>query len=359
MQQYITYYENWVRREASWYISLIETLKNFTLFYPGSYNETLLETEAIRAFLDVISLYHNAILDRYRGLTSTLHCKKETIWTKRCKNFLMFFEPTQVLLEMFAIRSSTGKLELVPTKNAKHVDQLKEKWTIILMVEMIKSVCRLCLLYNNDGKIVLPLTATEIAQMKREKIVKEVKKKGKEPQNADPFQDLKMMYLQNGRVGCNSDQNTNQPMDLRSSIRRHGHYVKFVPCKKDDWVPTHTEVMSEVIYIMRPVIHVASRITCEPGSWKPFFLSIFIDVVSKLWAKKFKPMTAGAEEATRRMIKYLWYFVQSPFFDHYTIIPLKNIVNILNRLPLVGPLFSSIMDLGIAMQSLYFYTSAS
>lgn len=358
MQQYITYYEDWVRREASWYISLIETLKNFTLFYPGNYNETLLETEAIRAFLDVISLYHNSILGRYRGLTSTLHCKTQTIWTKRCKNLLMVFEPTQVLLEMFAIRYYTGKLELVPTKKVKYVDQLKEKWTIILMVEMIKSLCRLCLLYNNEGKIVLPLTATEIAQMTRETIVKEVKKEGQKPQDTDPFQDLKMMYLQNGRVGYDSNQITDRPMDLRSSIRRHGHYIKSVP-SKDHWVPTHTEVMSEVIYIMRPVIHVASRIACESGSWKPFFLSIFIDIVSKLWAKKFKPMTAGAEEATRRMVKYLWYFVQSPFFDRYTIIPVKNIVNLLGRLPLIGPLFSSIMDLGIAMQSLYFYTSAS
>jgi len=75
--------------------------------------------------------------------------------------------------------------------------------------------------------------------------------------------------------------------------------------------------------------------------------------------KKFEPLTAGAEEMSRRTIKYFLYLFRSPFFDEFTLIPLKKIGNMLNRIPLLGLLCSNLMDLLIAMQSLYFYTSAS
>jgi len=102
-----------------------------------------------------------------------------------------------------------------------------------------------------------------------------------------------------------------------------------------------------------------AQLGCKSGSWKPFFLSVFADVVSKVYAKTFAPMSNGTEEMNRRALKYLLYLFRSPFFEKFTKLPLEKIGNFLNRLPLLGLLSSNLMDLLLAMQSLYFYTSAS
>jgi len=327
-------YENWVRSEQGWYLPLLDTLKSFTMFLPGRFNENFLKSEAIYTLFNLVGMYHDSIAGRPRPFE--LKCGPPSVWVNRAKNLLGVAELTEVLLEMIAGRKF-GEAGL----------RSRFKWLVILGVETLKMLCKLVLLKNNRWRMVTQMTPDEVRthqeQKEAQNIQSELSTKLKELPG--PFPDLTAMYIESGR----------------NKLKPHGEFL--LDAQGLDVVPkkpiSQVTAASEILHVLRPVVYCASRsVILDQGDWRPLALSACCDIGSRV----LMPSTTDSSELREiqsRNFRYLFYLARSPLFEAIVKTPLMHVIAMLSKIPLLGTLLSSILELLISLQPHYFYSSAS
>lgn len=330
----LTLYENWVRSEQGWYLPLLDTLKSFTMFLPGRFNENFLKSEAIYTMFNLLGMYHDSIAGRPRPFE--LKTGAPTAWVNRAKTLLGVAELSEVLVEMIAGR--------------KFGDQglrSRFKWLVILGVESFKMLCKIILLHNNRWRMITQLTPEEVKlQLEQQDLRKINHELSVKLQNCPgPFPDLTSMYIDSGR----------------HKLAPHG---EFVVASVEQDVPSMEPILparaaSELLYILRPVVYCASKaVYLDSGDWRPLVLSACCDIGSRV----LMPPTSDPSELREiqsRNLKYLFYLARSPLFETVVKPPLLYVIAFLAKIPLLGTLLSSILELLISLQPHYFYTSAS
>ena len=80
-----------------------------------------------------------------------------------------------------------------------------------------------------------------------------------------------------------------------------------------------TRTLGEVTYVCEPLVHLAARAKFGPRSWKPWLLSLTLDMVSQGCHGDLRQMSkAEKTELYRRRTLMLIYLLRSPFYDRYT-----------------------------------------
>jgi len=151
-------YANWVKKNATWLLPLEDILRSLTIFIPGRFSDTEVFYEAVYTFLNLLSVYHDRILARPRAVVCELKCTVETSATARIKNILILFHYTEVLIEMVAARIFAG--ELIPV--SCWTLRAKGKWMIVALVELLKVYCRLRILHDNKGRMLVTPTPEQV-----------------------------------------------------------------------------------------------------------------------------------------------------------------------------------------------------
>jgi len=325
-------YENWVRSEQGWYLPLLDTLKSFTMFLPGRFNENFLKSEAIYTLFNLVGMYHDSIAGRPRPFE--LKCGPPSIWVNRAKTLLGVAELTEVLLEMIAGRKF-GEAGL----------RSRFKWLVILGVETFKMLCKLILLKNNRWRMVTQMTVDEVRVHQEQKELQHVQTElsTKLKENPGPFPDLTAMYIESGR----------------SKLKPHGEFL--LP-QGMDLVPQRISpatAISEILHVLRPVVYCASRsVILDQGDWRPLALSASCDIASRALMPSTNDLSE-LREIQSRNFRYLFYLARSPLFEAIVKTPLMRVIALLAKIPLLGALLGSILELLISLQPHYFYTSAS
>ena len=164
-----------------------------TLLLPGRFDDNMIQSETIYSSLNLIGLYNDTILDRPRGTVSTLQCGVETVAISYAKNILMVLELTEVLIEMIASKKFVDK-------------DARKKWRVILFIETLKVGCRLLMLKNNGGRMVVPAPPEQIASdlkiKKRAQYAEEARRTLQKHPGAR-FHDLVEMYINKERGETN------------------------------------------------------------------------------------------------------------------------------------------------------------
>jgi len=162
------------------------------------------------------------------------------------------------------------------------------------------------------------------------------------------YRDLMLMYIKHGR-----------------GTHPHGIFSKLSiplihPRESADYVPPTKEIIAEVLYVVRPFVYVCSRIISSEGSWRPFMISLLLDIFSKWCLARYAELSPNQRfEVTRRLSLFSYYLLRSPLFDHYTKVPLVKTGQFLSSIPVFGVFFNNVLDLILTLQTHYFYTSAS
>jgi hypothetical protein len=122
--------------------------------------------------------------------------------------------------------------------------------------------------------------------------------------------------------------------------------------------PKPEHVVAEVLYILRPLIHLMLIRQYGWRSWRAWGTSLAVDLVSR------QCMADPAdeddhEEQQRRMTLMLLYLVRSPFFDFVIQRILARIEAAVRRIPVVGRLTGTTLDLVRFLQRYWFYTSGT
>jgi Peroxisomal membrane protein (Pex16) len=122
--------------------------------------------------------------------------------------------------------------------------------------------------------------------------------------------------------------------------------------------PKPEHVVAEMLYILRPLIHLMLIRRYGWRSWRAWGTSLALDLVSR------QCMADPAdeddhEEQQRRMTLMLLYLVRSPFFDFVIQRILARVEAAVRRIPLVGRLTGTTLDLVRFLQRYWFYTSGT
>lgn len=166
--------------------------------------------------------------------------------------------------------------------------------------------------------------------------------------------------------------------------------------KLEAWAQTQqtgasrTVILGELLHILRPVIYTLALKRWGRTSWKPFFLSLFIDLSSWQATARGAAQSAHAahraathpsvkgtslellfslqamqwrredlDELTRRKLLLVYYLMRDPMFGRWTVRGLRRWERMVERVPLVGWMTGKGVEILVGAQQLYSYTCAS
>ncbi|ORX74806.1 hypothetical protein DL89DRAFT_273868 [Linderina pennispora] len=121
----------------------------------------------------------------------------------------------------------------------------------------------------------------------------------------------------------------------------------------------------ELLFILRPIIYVLSLRKMGKRDWRPWALSLVVELASRQLIRTDLRPASGSErtvekdELSRRKWLFLYYLLRSPFFDRFTESRLTRVADWCNNKPLLSLLGALIQDYQPLWQQYYFYTAAS
>lgn len=118
----------------------------------------------------------------------------------------------------------------------------------------------------------------------------------------------------------------------------------------------------EYLYIFRPLIYLALVRKCEKSSWKPWLISIGLELFSLLpsngWIFETPDLSLlEADEIKRRQRLLLFYLLKSPFYQNYSKSVIDGVVKSTETTPLISIFSSMIKDYQPLWENYHFYTN--
>ena len=332
-------YEQWVRREYKWLLPLLDTARNLTIFLPGRFADGELRSEALYATLNLLTVYHDHILHRARAVTCELQCGPQTTYIRQLQTVLTFLHYTEVLLEM-----ATNSL----TRHLPADERQKRKWQVLSLIEGIKALCRLCMLVNNGGRMLIPPTQQQLN-----------------------MQTLANQHTHNLTYPSTSSTSavlpSPAPTELISLYLSHGRnnthpHGKFSLPTAPPPPASPATTVAETLYITRPLAYCLLRLHSSPnsGAYLPFIVSLAMDVSSRLLYGRWERLSMEQRvELSRRMLWWSLYLLRSPVFETFVQSRLVRVGEVVGKVPLLGMIGTNVVDLILSLQQHYFYTSVS
>lgn len=328
------HYEEWVRENESTIKNLEATVNQLSFFIPDRFATGEVLTEAVLASADVITLYHDRILNRHRP--DSISTGSDTPFSTRIKNLLALIRSTQVLLEILARRRVSRKWQ----------------WRIIFFVETLKAACRLTLLHHNGGHMLV--TASE-AESRVKCSIQALKNSN------DPMADVKAMYLKSGRSPGIS------PHGIHSTLGKQTrplHMLRMLSVEngsefeKRRGSATSRRRVGEALHILRPVIYVGCIMAIRRKGWRPLIISFLIDVISQSLLRS-EPFLSECEarESANRSLQWFFYLLRDPILTSFSRKPLSWILSWPAKIPLFGIVFANMDELLKHLPSHYFWTN--
>lgn len=117
-------------------------------------------------------------------------------------------------------------------------------------------------------------------------------------------------------------------------------------------------LLAELLHISRPLVHIFSMMVFQQSSWKPWLISLLMDVISLHLhggLLKYKKNSESSEILRRRVVLLL-FLLRSPFYDQYTKNTLMSFLKYLSQhLPLVHWILDPIAEYLPIWQQIYSY----
>ncbi|KAL8383593.1 hypothetical protein RB595_010675 [Gaeumannomyces hyphopodioides] len=156
-------YASFIAKNESQVSQIESALRSLTYIIPGRFRDAEIASEAIHSGVQLLSMYHDSLLERAAADTSsspsspstkttkapspsrTIHARYTTFWSqksplyRRVARALQIVQYTQLLVEMAARRRGDDRL----------------RWRLVVLVEAFKALCKLILLRITRGRPLL------------------------------------------------------------------------------------------------------------------------------------------------------------------------------------------------------------
>ncbi|KAL1459932.1 hypothetical protein WDU94_011877 [Cyamophila willieti] len=321
-------YKEWISKNPEGATTMESTLKWVSWYLTGrlsSSNANLL-AELVFTLSKLLVLFNDHVIYNSLVLSNDISSNKN----HKFKVWLTVLEYSEVFIEL-AIYKLYGDFG---------------KWIAVLAIQIVKTVARISLLYSKQK---LLIESIPIPPLDRENLstVYECAQNGgpsKSPSSG--------IVLPSGRVvrsvknSPSVSQRDWKPLD------------KIIPMKES----TQQKIFyTELLYILKPLIHLGSSYKYGFNTWRPFLTSLAIDatcagVLHQERAFLHKP---DKIESTRRMIQLLLYLLRSPFYERHTRLRLERLLLSLCNYRLLKLVCNPLREYIPYWQSTYFYLWSS
>lgn len=359
--QWLTTYQSFVRHNASQVSSLESALRSLTYLLPGTrVADTPLTSESLHTFLSLLTAYHTYLLasppfspqrryERFWEATSKIYA--------RCAALLRTVQYTQLLLEMLAKRAGE-----------------KARWRVIVLLEVVKAVCRLCMSRVSGSR---PVIATGVGDERTErsggKPADEEQEEGEDSAAQDrgwdmPRTGMRLPALPTTTAG---GAGTKEPiLDFLTSRAITPDDIKPAPrlVRTLHSLPTAAH-LAEYIYILRPVLHALAlqyhhTTTTNTNSskrnraWPPWLLGFALEFAALQLNKTCAsppssasptpstsnpPSTLELDESRRRSRQLYRWFLRGAFYEDVTGQIVRGVGGRLKGVPVVGEMVAGVL----------------
>lgn len=336
-------------------VSQIESaLRSLTYIIPGRFRDAEIASETLHSGIQLLSLYHDAVLrgaiTRIPALASKIpgpHTRYTRFWTAKSRIYrriallLQIVQYTELLWEMAAKRKGE-----------------KVRWRIIIILEVIKAVCRLLLMrVTNSRPLVTP------ALPERDPIPPDV-----DQNDGDTLKELMGEEVPVETAKATHEKEWTMPRTGSSlpSLPNPGDISSYLMGRvltADDIKPASKLLntlsrpgqTAEILHILSPLLYaIALSRSKDKKSWAPWIIGLSLEYAARqLRDRGLRSTALENEEWGKRYWAAGWWTMRGAFYEHVT---KGMIAGVRRRMP---GLVSGIMeDYEYLWENYYFSTSA-
>ncbi|KAI5800306.1 peroxisome membrane protein [Peziza echinospora] len=382
-------YGDFITKNASAVSQIESAMRALTYVVPARFKDVELASESLHSGVQLLSLYHDSLLGHAAaaaatnssttlpgGAKPTPHNRYTKFWTqkspmyKRLALVVTMIQYTELLWEMTARRRGEAI-----------------RWKVVIVLEVVKAMCRLGLLKLTNGRPLLtpPLPEREIDPASLE--------------TAASSGNISSASSQRGGSslpgsGYSSADESSSPCpspppepwkmprtglslpSLPSSANISQYLLSKVLTAEDIKPPIQLlhrvqgmGYVAEVLHILRPVIYAIAmrRWAHDKKSWRPWLLGLSVEYAARTLAKKdlaetvpggLKGLTAlEREELKRRAVAIGWWGMRGAFYENVTGPWLRSVVARLEGKPVISMLGGLVEDYQYLWDNYYFSTA--
>ena len=309
---------------------------------PGRFVASKELGELFYGLSNLLALLHDYIFRSNLTLPSYPGTEDE----KRLLLYLSVIESVEVFLEMAAQRL-WGEMG---------------KWLMVVVIQFSKVATRLLLLFKNRPKLQkYPL----IPLLNRQLVFQATRSKGMQEEREEKNSAEDEEYM--------NDTNTTSEEQHVWRGKRSGRFVRSLsstppngfrswklpesPTSENPTILSQKQFYAELLYVIRPILHLPSMFVFGEQSWKPWLLSCFADVASLSIHTQCNPRLTALEksEISRRFVLMLFYLLRSPFYDRHTKEKILIVLNGLCNVPILSIVIRPLLEYLPSWQRTYFY----
>ncbi|KAF9475989.1 peroxisomal membrane protein PEX16 [Pholiota conissans] len=359
-------YEAFLVNNVSTIATLESSLRSITWFLPGRFKDAELASEALTTSLNVMSMYHDTLLERvvkanpsYRPLIPTsLHTRFTKAWVdkdslyKWAARVLEIIRFTELVVEMALRRKVSEKI----------------KWRSIILLEVIKASLRLILLKLTNRPLVSPPLPERDFDPTTLPSLSNATSPTLAPSSPSHSRPTTPDHLRNNLIpmeihphplltSSQSDVSAEDfllPKALTTSAVKPSLSLIRPLSASRDWI-------AEVIYVLRPLVY-ASLIVVDRKAHertnKPLIVVLLMEFISRN-LRRAPPASATLERAeyARRDKDMLWYLLRGSIWDSYTRPKIESFVARTAHMPLIGLFGALAKDWMPLIDDYYYYTA--
>ncbi|GAA5796177.1 hypothetical protein HPULCUR_001546 [Helicostylum pulchrum] len=362
-------YENFLLKNAPQITSIESSLRSLTYILPGRFHDAELASQALYAALNLIGIYHNSIIKRAAQahadenktgpVQESSFNKYLQFWSSRSKlntaasTILSVISYTQVLMEMAVLK------KLGP----------KRQWELIASLEALKVLLRLTLFQTTGQRMILYPT-----HLQRDVDPSTLVSTGPKPTT------MKEEGWVGKRTGVTVP-SLSSSIDLNNGLRHknaHNDVTDYLLSKvltpeklrkPEQMVQVQKNIskIGELLYIFRPLVYVLSILRWGKRSWRPWIISLVIEILSQVSilkgyeskSSRNNMMALEKQEFNRRIKLILFNLMRGAFYLKVTRPRLERFCNRTESKPVVSMAAGILRDYLPLWEKIYFYTSAS
>ncbi|KAL7301843.1 hypothetical protein TKK_0005450 [Trichogramma kaykai] len=281
---WFTNYKQWITKNPNLVSDIEGTIKYLSFFTVGRFNSTTLTSEFVYSLSNIMVLLNDQLIKASRNAETKLPSLQSKI-----KLWLTTIDYTEALFEV----------------SAKKVWGEGGKWFVIALIQLLKVVMRLFLVFRYKERIT---QTPAIPPLDREKLNE--KNDGLQP-TREAFS-----LKRSGKV-------------IRTVRSSASHPRTWTPPSSSTFIETEelndstigalkkSLLIAETMYIVKPLLHLGCLSMSGPKNWNPWLLSFLIDLASlKILNQETRLNREEQEELSRRRFGLLLYILRSPFYDN-------------------------------------------
>ncbi|ENN79998.1 peroxisomal membrane protein PEX16 [Dendroctonus ponderosae] len=335
-------YKTWVSKNPQIASDYESTAKWISYFLAGRINNSHLVSELVYCLSNLLVLFNDGVIKQSMQLKSTATVEKIKVW-------LAIVEYSEVFCELSVQKlwGNTGK------------------WILIVAIQVFKCIARLLLIYKHNETIVENPT---IAPLDRGNIAKCQKGGSKHLLGIgqSEFDSVSFTLKRSGRVVRKVE--SSPPIGLRNwkpvELQAQKLPTDFTEQQNGASI-SKRQLIAETLYVTKPLIHLASMGVFGKTTWKPWVISLAIDLTSlQLYKSTQQTKTSLSKkqqlQLSKRTMLLLLYLLRSPFYEKHSGDKLDAfLIALSNNLPLAKLICTPLMQYLPFWQSNYFYMWSS